>query len=53
MITIISVQPQKVTGAMLCFFILLQSVALSRRNKKTSMPIWLRRVRGRLPQLHK
>ena len=41
------------TGAMLCFFILLQSVVLSRRNKKSSVPIWLRRVRGRLPQLHK
>ena len=29
------------TGAMLCFFILLQSVVLSRRNKKTALPGWL------------
>ena len=41
------------TGAMLCFFILLQSVVLSRRNKKMSVPIWLRRVRGRQPELSK
>ena len=38
------------TGAMLCFFILLQSVVLSRRNKKVRLPAWLLRSRRRMTE---
>ena len=35
------------TGAMLCFFILLQSVVLARRGKKVSLPSWLKFKKGK------
>lgn len=38
------------TGALLCFFILLQSVVLSRRGNKMTLPKWLKRKAKTTPE---
>ena len=38
------------TGAMLCFFILLQSVVLSSRGKRVRVPAWIKGITGKKEQ---